>query len=83
MSQVKLVPIKATYTAEMAKRFNHMSIQDSTEFVHIFPFKDAVFINPPPWAVVHIDMFDGEIYKKLVSGEDVVVEFREVKDGND
>lgn len=82
MSQVKLVPIKATYTAEMARRLNKITSGSSTDFVHIFPVKDSVFINPAPFAIVHIDMFDGEIYKKLVSGEDVIVEFREVKDGN-
>lgn len=79
MLQVKLVPIKATYTAEMAKRLNHIKSGSSTDFVHIYPVKDTVFVNPPPFAVVHIDMFDGEIYKKLVAGEDVVVEFREVE----
>lgn len=80
MSQVKLVPIKATYTAEMAKRLSHIQSGSSTDFVHIFPVKDTVFVNPPPFAVVHIDMFDGEIYKKLVSGEDVIVEFREARE---
>ena len=83
MSQVKLVPIKATYTAEMAKRLSHISSGASIDFVHIYPMKDTVFVNPPPFAVVHIDMFDGEVYKKLVSGDEVVIEFREVEDGND
>jgi len=79
MSQVKLVPIKATYTAKMTERLSSISPGHTTDFVHIFPVKDSVFVNPPPFAVVHIDMFDGEIYKKLNSGEDVIVEFVEVE----
>ena len=77
MSQVKLVPIKETYTAKFAKRVGGKG--PSVDFVYIYPVSSAVYINPAPFAIVHIDMFDGEIYKKLNAGDEVIVEFVEVK----